>query len=100
MTCSDKVFVNSHTVFPLTILAGFAVGDIVDLNVTLTSGTESVTKTLGGGGVAINGTDITLEIDVGDITVPGVYALTILLTDTNADLSRISPCPETIKFYE
>ena len=100
MTCEDKVFINSHTVFPLNILSGFTVSDIVELVVTLELGSESIEKKLSTGGVSIVSSEVFLEIEAADITVPGTYSMTVILTDTNGDVSTINNCPATLKFHQ
>jgi len=109
MTCTDKVFVESYTAFPLTITSGFAVADILGLEVVLTYDDQTITKsiaraTLGSAwvpaGITIDGSDnILLLIDEVDITVSATYKLTVTATDSLGNESRVNPCPDEITFY-
>lgn len=79
-------------------LAGITTGDIVSGVVTLTS--SGASKTFSGASVVIGPTNITLTITDTDITVAGVYAVKIVVTDTGGSVRGLTPCPGTITFYD
>lgn len=98
MACENKLYVNSHTVVTFTIVSGFSVSDIVSMTVNLTLISNSISKSLGSG-LTINDPNIVMEIESSDITQHGIYKIHVEITDTNGDLKRVTPCPETIEFY-
>jgi hypothetical protein len=35
-----------------------------------------------------------------DVTTSGVYKVSVMLTDTEGNTIRLTPCPETLRFYD
>lgn len=102
MTCTPVLYINTDVDVLLTIDSGFTVVDIVDLSVTLTEkadATNTVTYTKSGGGVTVVGSVITVLILNTDITVAGVYDVSIRLTDLVGKTRGITPCPDELRFY-
>ena len=99
MTCTDKVFVSTHTEIHVTVLDGFTVSDISGMSVEFSCGLLSVTKTLGSG-VEISGSTLIITLDNTDITIAGLYKITALLTDTSANVKRLNVCEESLRFYD
>ena len=97
MICKDKLFINTDIDIVIT-LSGILANDIVSGVVTLTSSDNSVT--FSGAAVDIGATNITLKITNSDITVSGVYAVKITVTDTGGGVRGLTPCPGTITFYD
>ena len=102
MTCTPVLYINTDVDVLLTIDSGFTVVDIVDMTVVLTEkadATNTVTYTKSGGGVTVVGSVITLLILNSDITVAGVYDVSIRLTDLVGKTRGITPCPDELRFY-
>ena len=102
MTCTPVLYINTDVDVLLTIDSGFTVVDIVDMTVVLTEkadATNTVTYTKSGGGVTVVGSVITLLILNTDITVAGVYDVSIRLTDLVGKTRGITPCPDELRFY-
>jgi hypothetical protein len=97
MICKDKLFVNTDIDIVIT-LSGILANDIVSGVVTLTS--SGASKTFSGAAVDIGATNITLKITNTDISVAGIYAVKITVTDTGGSVRGLTPCPGTIIFYE
>lgn len=101
MVCPAELYIATDVDVVITIESGFTLADIVDLEVTLTEradGSNFVVYTLGGGGVDITGSVITLLILQTDILVAGKYAIKIRMTDTIGKLRGITPCPDELTF--
>jgi hypothetical protein len=102
MTCTPVLYINTDVDVLLTIDSGFTVTDIVDMTVVLTEkadATNTVTYTKSGGGVTVVGSVITLLILNPDITVAGVYDISIRITDLVGKTRGITPCPDELRFY-
>ena len=102
MTCTPVLYINTDVDVLLTIDSGFTVTDIVDMTVVLTEkadATNTVTYTKSGGGVTVVGSVITLLILNPDITVAGVYDISIRITDRVGKTRGITPCPDELRFY-
>jgi len=81
---------------------GFEVADIKDFSVALTldvDPAETVTKTLLTGGVFIIDNIISFILTDTDITHPGKYKLKVVLTDQLDNRTRITPCPNNMRFF-
>ena len=77
--------------------------DVKDLSVTLTfDHSDTITKTVTylGGGVQIVSGVMSFKLTETDITIPGRYSLTIMLTDQSDNTIRLTPCPSFLDFEE
>lgn len=100
MACPPKLYINSDYSISFGTLTGFVLADISDLSLTLSDGTNIVTKTLSGGGVEIVSGVMFFTLTETDVTTAGIYSLAVMLTDTATNTTRLTPCPETLRFYD
>lgn len=101
MACTAKLYTSSdYPAISFGTLTGFTLSDVNDLSVNLSRGTESITKTKSGGGVQIVSGTMFFSITETDVTVAGAYRLTVILTDTEGNTIRLTPCPESLTFYD
>jgi|GEM_PF-6723970 len=96
-----KLYINTDIDIPITIGTGLVIADIVSLTVNLTkAGATDGGVTFSGDAIDIGVTTITLSIpDSGGITVPGVYNIKILFTDSAGNIRGLTPTPDFLKFY-
>ena len=103
MACTGSYFIESDHTIAFGVLSGFVLADVKDLSVTLTfdpSDTITVTKTFLTGGVQIVSSVMSFILTETDITIPGRYSLTIMLTDQSDNTTRLTPCPSFLDFEE
>lgn len=103
MTCTGAYFIASDYTIAFGTLTGFVLADVKDLSVTLTfepSDSIAVTKTYLTSGVQIVGDVMSFILAETDITVPGRYCLSIMLTDQSDNTIRLTPCPRYLDFEE
>jgi hypothetical protein len=100
MACPPKLYINSDHVISFGTLTNFTLSDVSDLSVTLSDGTNTVTKTMSGGGVEIVDSVMFFVLTETDVTTSGVYKVSVMLTDTEGNTIRLTPCPETLRFYD
>lgn len=105
MRCTPLLYVATDVDIPLQIAAGsqFELTDIADLEVTLTYKNDpEITKTwtYSDGQIAIDSNDdIFLKIGKTDVTGPGLYWISIRLTDQAGKVRGITPCPDKLRFH-
>lgn len=102
MTCTNKLYTATDIDIPLTITSGFVVGDIQDLEVTLTNKDDAsifrvYKKSLNE--ITVSGSTITLLVLKTHITTAGKYSIKIRLTDTSSKVRGITPCVDGLYDY-
>jgi hypothetical protein len=100
MTCQPKLYVESDYSISFGTLTNFTISDVADLSITLSNDTAAKTKTKSGGGVQIVGGVMFFVLTETDVTTSGVYKVSVMLTDTEGNTIRLTPCPETLRFYD
>ena len=103
MTCNGAYFIESDYTISFGTLTGFTLDDVKDLSVTLIfepSNAITVTKTYLTSGVQIVASTMSFILTETDITVPGRYCLTVMLTDQSDNTTRLTPCPNFLDFKE
>lgn len=100
MSCEGKVFVSSHNVIKFTIKSGFDNADVQSLTAQLSLRDIVISKSTTGGGITEVSGEYFMEIEPNELTVNGTYDLEISIIDTNGDLKRICPTPNTVEFIK
>ena len=95
-----KLYINTDIDITINIGTGFVIDDVVSMSVALTKSGSSAGLLFSGSNVAIGPSNIILKIpDVGGVTLPGVYDLKILMTDTSGNIRGLTPTPEYLRFW-
>ena len=103
MTCAGAYFIESDYTIAFGTLTNFVLADVKDLSVTLTfepSSSVVITKTYLTSGVQIVSGVMSFILTETDITIPGRYCLTVMLTDQSDNTIRLTPCPDYLDFEE
>lgn len=95
-----KLYINTDIDIIINIGTGFVIDDVVNMSVTLTKAGSATGILFSGSSVIVGPSNVTLKIpDTGGVTLPGVYDLKILMTDTNGNIRGLTPTPDYLKFW-
>lgn len=95
-----KLYINTDIDIIINIGTGFVIDDVVSMSVTLTKAGSATGLLFSGSSVIIGASNVTLKIpDTGGVTLPGVYDLKILMTDTSGNIRGLTPTPDYLKFW-
>ena len=91
-TCPTKLYINASVDIPITIE-----GVWTEISVVIISnrGVE-----IGQYFVDMDVEPMTFRIPANDIPDAGIYRMRIYAIDGTGETRRLTPCPETIRFYE